>query len=47
MSYINPDLRQQFESLSIDLKNALLTQESRIDTLQDLIAALEKIASQD
>lgn len=46
MSYINPDLRQQFESLSIDLKNAILTQESRIDTLQDLIAALEKIATQ-
>ena len=40
MSYINPQLQPKFESLSIDLKNAILERKYRINTMQDLIKVL-------
>jgi hypothetical protein len=46
MSYINPKLRTQFESLSVDLKNEILSRNVRIETLQDLIGVLEQISSE-
>jgi hypothetical protein len=43
MSYIDPKLRPRFESLSIDLKNAILERDVEIHTLSDLIRCLEQI----
>lgn len=43
MSYVSPRLRVQFESLSVDLKNEILSRDVRLENLQDLIAVLEKI----
>lgn len=45
-SYIDPKLRDRFESLSIDLKNAILEKNVRINSLQDLIHCLESIVSE-
>lgn len=42
MSYVDPRLRRQFESLSIDLKNAILERNVQIYTLNDLIHVLEE-----
>lgn len=42
MSYVDPKLRTQFESLSIDLKNAILERNVQIYTLNDLIHVLEE-----
>ncbi len=42
-SYVAPEMRSRFESLSIDLKNEILKRNVRICTLQDLIRCLEKI----
>lgn len=42
MSYVDPKLRNQFESLSIDLKNAILERNVQIYTLNDLIRVLEE-----
>lgn len=42
-SYIDPGMRDRFESLSIDLKNAILAKNVKICTLQDLIHCLESI----
>lgn len=46
MSYVNPALRYQFESLSIDLKNEILSRDVHIDTLNDLIKVLEQIVKE-
>ena len=44
MSYVAPELRYRFESLSIDLKNEILKRDVKLYTLQDLIKILEEIA---
>lgn len=46
MSYVNPKMREKFETLSIDLKNAILARDVQINTLQDLIAVLEDIVDE-
>lgn len=43
MSFVHPRLRPQFESLSIDLKNAILKQNVKIYTSADLIECLNMI----
>lgn len=43
MSYINPALRSRFESLSIDLKNEILSRNVTVNSLQDLINVLQEI----
>ncbi len=43
-SYVAPELRDRFESLSIDLKNAILQRNVKIRSLQDLIDCLQAIA---
>lgn len=45
MSYVNPTIRPQLESLSIELKNEILSRDVRIEKLTDLVAILESIAS--
>lgn len=47
MSYVNPRLRPQFKSLSIELKNEILSRDVRLENLQDLIAVLEKIVEEE
>ena len=46
MSYVSPAIRSQFESLSIDLKNAILSRNVHLENLHDLIAVLERIVSE-
>ncbi|MDD3346879.1 hypothetical protein [Oscillibacter sp.] len=43
MSYVNPKLESRFESLSIDLKNEILSRDVQINNLYDLIAVLQQI----
>lgn len=43
MSYVDPKLKDKFESLSVDLKNAILARDVKLYTLQDLIRCLEDI----
>lgn len=45
-SYVSPAIRSQFESLSIDLKNAILSRDVHLENLHDLIAVLERIVSE-
>lgn len=46
MSYIGPAVREKFESLSVDLKNAILERDVRIDNIYDLIHVLETIVKE-
>lgn len=46
MSYVNPAIRAQFESLSVDLKNEILSRDVQLNNLHDLIAVLEQIVQQ-
>lgn len=42
-SYVAPEMRERFESLSIDLKNEILRRDVKINSLQDLIDCLQAI----
>ena len=46
MSYINPALRPQFESLSIERKNEILSRNVTINSLPDLISVLQQIVDE-
>ena len=46
MSYVNSNLKNQFESLSIDLKNEILSRDVQINNLNDLIAVLQQIVDE-
>ena len=46
MSYINPAIRYQFETLSIDLKNEILSRDVTLTNMNDLITVLEQIVSE-
>ncbi len=43
-SYVAPELREKFETLSIDLKNNILERNVQLNTIYDLIAVLEIIS---
>ena len=43
MSYVNPAIRDKFESMPIDLKNAILSMDVKLETMSDLMACLERI----
>lgn len=45
-SYVSPEVRDKFETLSIDLKNIILERNVRIGTIYDLIAVLEDIVAE-
>lgn len=47
MSYVNPNIKEKFESLSIDLKNKILNRNVHLNTLQDLIVVLEEIVAEE
>lgn len=46
MSYVSEAVRPKFESLSIELKNEILSRNVRLENLSDPIAVLERIVSE-
>ena len=46
-SYVAPELREKFETLSIDLKNNILERDIQINDIHDLIKVLEIISRGD
>ena len=46
MSYVAPQVRDKFETLSVDLKNIILEKNVQINNLQDLIRVLEEIVKE-
>lgn len=46
-SYVAPELRNKFESLSIDLKNNILERDVQLNTIYDLIHILEVICKEE
>ena len=47
MSYVDPKLREEFESLPIDLKNQILNMDVNLYNLNDLIDCLQVIVEND
>lgn len=45
-SYVSPEIRDKFETLSIDLKNTILERNVKLNTIHDLIAVLEQIVNE-
>jgi len=45
-SYISENVRDKFESLSIDLKNCILERDVRIENIHDLIHVLEDVVKE-
>ncbi len=46
MSYVDPKLKEQFESLPIELKNVILEKNVQLYTLKDLMQCLETIVAE-
>ena len=46
MSYVNPSLQSRFESLSIDLKNEILSHDVTLNNLSDLLFAIQAIMNE-
>lgn len=46
MSYIAPEIKDKFESLSVDLKNMILERNVQLYTMKDLINVLENIVAE-
>lgn len=45
-SYVAPALQEKFESLSINLKNAILERDVQLNNIHDLIEVLEDIVNE-
>lgn len=45
-SYVAPEIRDKFESLSINLKNCILERDVQLNTIHDLIHVLEDIVKE-
>jgi len=43
MSYVAPAVKDKFETLSVELKNAILERNVEINTIHDLINVLDAI----
>ena len=46
MSYVSPKIRDKFESLSINLKNEILSRNVRLENMKDLMAVLQEIVDE-
>lgn len=47
MSYVNPKIKHQFETLPIELKNVILERNVQLNSMADLIKVLEEIAQEE
>lgn len=47
MSYVAPEIQEKFESLSINLKNAILERNVNLCNIHDLISVLEDIVAEE
>lgn len=45
-AYVSPEIKDKFETLSIDLKNLILDRDVKINNMQDLIRVLEEIVEE-
>jgi hypothetical protein len=45
-SYVAPNIRDKFESLSINLKNLILERNVQLNDIHDLINVLEQIVAE-
>ncbi|MDF2539779.1 MAG: hypothetical protein K0S76_2800 [Herbinix sp.] len=46
MTYVAPEIKEKFESLSIDLKNVILERNVELNNIHDLINVLDKIVKE-
>jgi hypothetical protein len=46
MSYVAPEIKEKFETLSVDLKNAILARNVELYTIHDLIKVLNDIVEE-
>lgn len=46
MSYVNPAIREKFDSMPADLREAILSMDVRLESMSDLMACLERIVAQ-
>lgn len=46
MSYVAPEVQPKFQTLSIQLKDAILERNVQINTIHDLIQVLEDIVNE-
>lgn len=46
MSYVAPEVQDRFETLSVDLKNAILEKDVQLNNIYDLIRVLEEIVKE-
>lgn len=46
MSYVAPAVKDKFETLSVELKNAILERNVQINTIHDLINVLDAIVKE-
>lgn len=46
MSYVAPDVKEKFETLSVDLKNVILERNVELYTIHDLIKVLDDIVKE-
>lgn len=45
-SYVSPEIRDKFETLSVDLKNCILERNVQLRNIHDLIRVLEDIVEE-
>lgn len=45
-SYVSPEIKEKFETLSVDLKNCILERNVCINNMFDLIHVLEEIVAE-
>ena len=46
MSYVAPEVREKFETLSIELKNTILERNVQLNNIHDLIHVLDDIVKE-
>ena len=46
MSYVDPQIRDKFETLSIDLKNEILSRNVELRNMNDLMKCLQNIVDE-
>lgn len=46
MSYISPQVKEKFDSLSVELRNLILERDVQVNTIHDLIRVLGDIVKE-